>query len=72
MVKKKFYLVDDCTTKRSCQWRTEMIAEDGLEAVKEMWREWDSLTPHDREQRDNFYCISEDHSECYTIKVGGR
>lgn len=64
----KFYLFDDCTTKRAGSWKTEMLATDSMEAVKEMWREWNALTKHDQNERDEFYCESEDGQEVFFIK----
>lgn len=63
-----YTLVDNCTSKAGAMWETQMIAEDSLEAVKEMWREWDALTKADQARRDEFYCISDDGQELYRIK----
>lgn len=64
----KYILIDDLTTKRSICDRTEMLATDSFEAIKEMWHEWDALTKHDQNERDEFYCVSDDGKEFYFIK----
>ena len=68
MFEQKYYLVDDCTTRRGASWNTVMLATNSMDAVKEMWREWDALTKHDQNERDEFYCVSDDGKEFYFIK----
>lgn len=60
---KKWYIVDDCTTRRSSIYTEAINAENKEEAEKEARREWESLTKHDQSERDEFSIVLAEQDE---------
>lgn len=55
--KMKWFLVDDCTTKKSALFTEELRATTREDAEKEIQDMWDRLTDHDKKLRDDFYGV---------------
>lgn len=53
----KWFLVDDCTTKKSALFTEELRATTREDAEKEIQDMWDRLTDHDKKLRDDFYGV---------------
>lgn len=52
---KKWYIIDDITTKRAAIYETLLHAETKEEAEKEALATWEALSDHDKRDRDAFY-----------------
>ena len=53
----KWFLVDDCTTKKGAIYTSEMKATTREEAERELEAEWNELTEYDKTRRDEFYAV---------------
>lgn len=79
---KKWYVIDDCTTKRASIYETELKAETKEQAIDEAASIWESFTDGDKADRDEFYiihaektedgCIDYDSSDGYQNMKGAR
>lgn len=50
-----WFLIDDCTSKRSFSDTDRLDVTTRDEAIEEARRRWEALTPHDQAQRDSYY-----------------
>ena len=60
----RYVLIDDCTSKRASIFDQIFYTEQ--EAVEAAKAEWESLTTHDKEERDAYYvgtCIIDEDGE---------
>lgn len=52
---KCWVIIDDCTTKAGSVWDERIEAHSKAEAERIARAQWDALTPHDQQRRDEYY-----------------
>lgn len=60
---KKWYLIDDCTTKKGAVFTEELGADTREEARATIYETWNALTTHDQSLRDSYTAVYADLDE---------
>ena len=66
----KYYLIDDCTTKRSAEWTENISADSFIDAMEIAANKWASMSEHDKHDRDAFIIMSVDEDGANAIESG--